>query len=447
VDNDVLVYFPIYDVWHNKDGMLMGLSVHRIGGWLKERGFYEAARLMWGQGYSFDYVSDRQLANTKYADKRIVTEGGKYRVVVVPRCRFMPVGTLKKLIELADAGATIIVHGEVPGDVPGLGDLENRRKRRERALASAKLMWKLEQTVLRKVNVGKGQFLIGINLEEMLERSGTARERMAETYGVRFIRRRHSEGHHYFIANLGRVPVDEWVRLGVDAESVVIFDPLSGDRGVAAAREGGAEVYLQLQPGQSCILRTFSSRQVDGPEWQYMETMGEPYEIKGRWQVTFVEGGPELPGEFETEDLDSWTELGDEEAKRFAGTARYKISFDAPVDDADEWVLDLGRVCESARVKINGKYVGAMWSIPFKMPVGEFLRKGENVLEVEVTNLSANRVADLDRRGVVWKKFYDINFVNINYDKFDASGWPAMDSGLFGPVRLIPQAVLEPGVE
>jgi hypothetical protein len=46
---------------------------------------------------------------------------------------------------------------------------------------------------------------------------------------------------------------------------------------------------------------------------------------------------------------------------------------------------------------------------------------------------------------VVWKKFYEINFVNINYEKFDASGWPAMDSGLLGPVRLIPAAVLEPG--
>ena len=76
--------------------------------------------------------------------------------------------------------------------------------------------------------------------------------------------------------------------------------------------------------------------------------------------------------------------------------------------------------------------------------VGEFLREGENELEVEVTNLAANRIADLDRRGVVWKKFYEINFVNINYRKFDASGWPAMDSGLLGPVRLIPQAVLEP---
>jgi hypothetical protein len=45
----------------------------------------------------------------------------------------------------------------------------------------------------------------------------------------------------------------------------------------------------------------------------------------------------------------------------------------------------------------------------------------------------------------VWRKFYEINFVNINYDKFDASSWPAMDSGLLGPVHLVPATVLEPG--
>jgi hypothetical protein len=55
-----------------------------------------------------------------------------------------------------------------------------------------------------------------------------------------------------------------------------------------------------------------------------------------------------------------------------------------------------------------------------------------------VTNLSANRIADLDRRKVNWKKFYEINFVNIRYRKFDASGWALTDSGLLGPVQLIP---------
>ena len=61
-----------------------------------------------------------------------------------------------------------------------------------------------------------------------------------------------------------------------------------------------------------------------------------------------------------------------------------------------------------------------------------------NRLEVEVTNVSANRIRDLDRRGVKWKNFHDINMVNLDYKPFDAAGWPLTDSGLLGPVILTP---------
>jgi len=39
---------------------------------------------------------------------------------------------------------------------------------------------------------------------------------------------------------------------------------------------------------------------------------------------------------------------------------------------------------------------------------------------------------------VNWKYFYDINVVSRNYQPLDASGWPLFDSGLLGPVALIP---------
>ena len=43
------------------------------------------------------------------------------------------------------------------------------------------------------------------------------------------------------------------------------------------------------------------------------------------------------------------------------------------------------------------------------------LKPGRNELVIEVTNLAANRIADLDRRKVPWKQFHEINFVNIDY--------------------------------
>ena len=54
-----------------------------------------------------------------------------------------------------------------------------------------------------------------------------------------------------------------------------------------------------------------------------------------------------------------------------------------------------------------------------------------------VTNLGANRIRDLDVRGVPWRIFHDINFVDIRYKGFDARQWPVRDSGLLGPVRFV----------
>jgi len=161
-------------------------------------------------------------------------------------------------------------------------------------------------------------------------------------------------------------------------------------------------------------------------------------ELRGNWSVTFLAGGPVLPASFRTDTLVSWTERGDEEAKRFAGTARYSIRFDAP-GEGSAYLLDLGRVAESARVRLNGKELGVLFASPFRVETGALRRTG-NELEIEVTNLSANRIRDLDVRRVPWKVFEDINFVGIDYKPFDASGWPLKPSGLLGPVRLEPLA-------
>jgi hypothetical protein len=151
-----------------------------------------------------------------------------------------------------------------------------------------------------------------------------------------------------------------------------------------------------------------------------------------------------LPASFGTDTLVSWTERGDAEGRRFAGTARYSVRFDAP-GEASSYLLDLGKVAESARVRLNGHELGILFARPFCVETGA-LRPTGNELEIEVTNLSANRIRDLDVRHVPWKVFQDINFVGIDYRPFDASGWPLKPSGLLGPVRLRPLASLDAGV-
>ena len=65
-----------------------------------------------------------------------------------------------------------------------------------------------------------------------------------------------------------------------------------------------------------------------------------------------------------------------------------------------------------------------------------------NTLEIEVTNLAANRIAALDREAVPWKKFYNVNFParfpqNRGPDGlFSAAQWEPAESGLIGPVTI-----------
>ena len=270
--------------------------------------------------------------------------------------------------------------------------------------------------------------------------------------GIQLVRRKRPEGYDYFLVNRGSSALDKWVTFDTPAKSAVLMDPRISDRtGVAKVQhfdgkldkllqlhKGTMEVYLQLQPGESCVLRTFTDKEVKGRPWQYLQSGGEAVSPNGTWHVRFTEGGPALPAAFESQKLVSWTTLGDAEAKRFAGTAVYTLEFDRPAGDAKQWQLDLGRVADSARVKLNGKSLGTLWCPPFKVNVGEDLRPGKNTLEVEVTNVAANRIADMDRRGVPWKIFRDANVLSVNGGNLDASKWPIREAGLLGPVTLVP---------
>ncbi len=360
----------------------------------------------------------------------------------------MPDETFGRLLALARAGATVIFVDRLPPDVPGLGQLAERRRRledakRRLALEDAKRRLALgvaDGNGVRRSVVGKGRVLVGHDVERLLDAAGVHRESMVDHAGMRFVRQRQVGGRHYFISYSGAAPLDGWIPLAVPTAAVAIMDPMSERTGLAQLRtgtDGQAEVYLKLEPGASLILRAFD-RAVTGAPWPYVQPVGVPVELRGNWSVTFLAGGPVLPAPFRTDTLVSWTERGDEEAKRFAGTARYSIRFDAP-GEGSAYLLDLGRVAESARVRLNGKELGVLFASPFRVETGPLRRTG-NELEIEVTNLSANRIRDLDVRRVPWKVFEDINFVGIDYKPFDASGWPLKPSGLLGPVRFEPLA-------
>ncbi|MBO0863109.1 MAG: glycoside hydrolase family 2 protein [Chloracidobacterium sp.] len=439
-DNDLLLYYPIYDSWEQTPVSARGMLPHYGGGIESELGQVDGQNLQDG-GYSYDLISDRQLRSVEFAGGGLQTGGVAYRAVILPETRFIPSETFERLVTLAREGATIIVRGALPSDVPGWGGLERRRASLRESISG--LRFDKTDGAAQVAKIGKGMFLLGADLKKMLVIAGIKPEPMA-AQGLRFIRRKDGNRPYYFIVNQGDRAVDGWIALRGPAQSVAIFDPMREEKGIAATRRsgaGGTEVYLQLDPGQSCVLKTFDAP-VKGATFAYFKTAGEPQPLNGKWSLRFVSGGPELPAAIETDKLGSWTDLEGEAVKRFSGTAVYSISFTG--HRRGDWALDLGRIAESARVKLNGKEIGALISSPYRIQIPEELLKEENTLEIAVSNLMTNRIIDLDRRGVKWKKFYNINMPahrreNAGPDGlFTTAGWTPRESGLIGPVALIP---------
>jgi hypothetical protein len=284
----------------------------------------------------------------------------------------------------------------LPCDVPGLRDLSRRRKKLHSLLEN------IPPGAILAADLGEA--LGALDIHPGVSAEGTI---------IRCIRRKLADGRAYFLVNEGPDEFDGWISLDGGA-SAIVMDPMTGETGAGEIRrvDGTLQVRLQLAPGASLFVKTLA------------ETL---------------EGGRELPPSVLAAALSSWTDFS-AEAERFAGTARYAIGFDAPSQDADEWWLDLGSVRDSARVRLNGTEIGTLIDEPFRIRLGTLEPQG-NLLEIEVTNLAANRIRDMDRRGERWKIFQDINIVDRHYKPFDASSWPVRESGLLGPVRLIPMAV------
>ncbi|GAB3838086.1 glycosyl hydrolase [Hymenobacter jeollabukensis] len=451
--NDVLLYLPTYDSFAQRGKQPAPADVDRAKLLLQhydgiEHGFKgmpvgQTGEELLKRGYGFDFISDRQVQQLKGSGATLQTGGTSYRTIVVPAARIMPLPTLEQLVKLAQGGATVVFQGALPVDVNGLGNLDARRA------AFRKLLGQIKPgpatNGVQKAVVGKGMVLVGAEVEPLLAAAGVRRETMVDS-GLEFIRRRHAKGHYYFVTNWSGKAVDGWVPLHTAAKAVALYNPLTEKLGMAGLRtstQGTPEVYLQLAPGESCILET-NEAPVSAPSYAYLKPAGAAQPLAGPWSVSFVTGGPTLPAKAETRELTSWTTFSDA-AKAFSGTASYTTTFAPPTGSAaDGWLLDLGRVAQSARVQLNGQDLGTLIGPTYQVFIPKEQLKASNTLTVLVSNGMANRIIDLDKRGIEYRHFYNVNLAaklkeNRNEQGlFTALKWEPKESGLLGPVTLTP---------
>ena len=394
-DNDFIVYLPVRDMWQkNTKKLLMQFSIHAMGSLAPE--FIKSILAIDGAGFDSDYISDRLLLSTTYKDGMLQTAAGtRYKALVIPECKMMP-ENVKRHIEQLKAQGAYIIYGTRAADL---------------AAAAKPEAMKLE-------------------------------------CGLKAIRRKNPTGYHYFITNLSPKDINDRLPLAVSFKDAVWFNPLNGD--IIPANISGDSIDICLRSGESIILQTYdsilgnpkSSRTsrrlscISSPSSQTSQIA-----LSGPWTLTFTEEAPKVNKAFTLDKLQTWETLDDDSAKITMGTGVYTTKFKLSKKDDPKgtWIIDLGDVRESARVYINGHFIGCAWSVPFVLDCKQTLKVGTNELRIEVTNLPANRIADLDRRGIPWRKMEEINVVDINYKKTTYDQWEPMPSGLNFEVRLIHQ--------
>lgn len=432
-DNELLIYWPVYDAWNNPKGKDMPLKVHDIDEWLHPTPFYKNAVGLEKEGYSFDFVSDHLLKDMHIDGESWKTDAKtlSYKVLLVPQTAKIPIETLQEFIRLAKEGATIIFQS-LPVDVPGFYNLKNRR------VAFTNLLAEIREIASAK-NQQAGKIIIQDDFLKSLQQENIYGEPLIKS-DLKFIRRKSGAATYYYLVNHTDKKVDKFIQLLTASTNFYIMNPLSKETGKAATKmqDGKSYVRIQLDPGEAWIIKAVEQQANQVAKWDYMDQTANSIPLKGRWEVAFKEGGPQLPKARTITTLQPWTTFADSAAASFSGTAVYTLSFDLPAIDAKEVLLQLDKVYESAKVKINGQDAGLVWSIPYRLKVKNLLKKGTNTIEIEVANLMANRIRDMDRNHIPWRAYHEINFVNINYEPFDASSWKISPAGLAGDIVLIP---------
>lgn len=398
-DNDFLVYVPVRDVWNKQsDGKrLMQFAIHTMGKLAPE--FVETINRIDRAGYDCDYISEKYLLSTRYADGMLMTAAGtRYKALIIPDDKNILTVSVRKHIEnLKAQGAHIIV---------------------------------------------------GTDAQELAQVA--RKEEMKTRLGLKMIRRSNNKGHHYFIANLTDHDISADTKLAVPFKSAMWFNPMNGQRYRAQINNG--KLHIDLKSGESMILQTFENdgeivdnngfcMTKDGETLHDRKNKplnGKARMLKGNWTLRFKESTPAYDAGIRLDTLQTWENI-DEKTKSLMGTGVYECKIRLTKKDmqaGNDWAIDLGDVRESARVYINDTFAGCAWAVPYVLQFSDLMKVGDNTIRIEVTNLPANRISQLDKEGYKWRKMEEINVVNIHYKKQSYADWQPMPSGLNSKVLL-----------
>ena len=235
----------------------------------------------------------------------------------------------------------------------------------------------------------------------------------------------------YFISNQSGSRIAEPVSFRVAGRVPELWQAVTGERREAPVWQtqgNRTEVMLTLEPLESVFV-VFAKPAGRSPRATATETVRE---LACDWTLSFesdpLHRGPAKPLAMSA--LADLTRNADPAVKYYSGTVTYRTKFNAAKPAKGERVtLSFGSVREIARVKVNGRDVGGLWTAPYEVNVSDALKDGANELEVEVCTSWVNRlVGDASMPATKRPTWISTGGYRPNS--------PLRPAGLVGPVNL-----------
>jgi hypothetical protein len=386
------------------------------------------------KGYSFDYINAEVLLDGAHivSGKLTLRCGMQYHVLVLPQLTTMRPEVLSKIKELVNDGLVII--GPAPTHSPSL---QNYPSADEMVKNMADELWhKSESVFTRCISYGRGKVYPVASLEEVFADMNLVPDfQSADPCNpLLYIHRRTNDSDIYFVSNQSEKTVSFDASFRVEGKQPELWNPQTAEVRLLPEYRSltqTTQMPMTLQPYESAFV-VFRS-DIDASAEKNRENFPQKEilaSVDGPWIVSFQKDrkAPDQPVIFK--ELTDWTKNADERIKYFSGTATYSSIFKIAKPPLDRQIyIDLGSVMVMAKVKINGNYVGGVWTAPYRLNITSNVKKGKNEVEIEVVNNWMNRLIrdknlpESDR--ITWQTF--------SYWKSDS---PLQASGLLGPVEI-----------
>ena len=383
-------------------------------------------------GYSFDYINAEVIKNrlTVKDGSLALPDGMKYRVLVLPKLETMRPELLVKIKELVKEGGVVL--GPKPSRSPSLQNLEKADM--EVQQLTAELWGDINAATIKIHRYGKGMVIDGMSLVDVLKLVKVIpdfKTNVADS--VLFIHRELKEGSIYFISNQKNRSIKLAPEFRVSGKIPELWDATTGyirDLPDYTQTDKSTLVPLKLAPYESVFVVFRKNGSLKNSKNSNYSKLVRTIDVTGKWLVNFDSkmGGPSKPVVFKQ--LEDWTQNNVDSVKYYSGAAYYHHSFKlSKIEKGERVLLDLGNVIAIAKVKINGRGVGGVWTAPYKIDITRELKSGKNEIEIKVVNNWINRLIGdhglPNNERLTWT-YYDWYNANIKLQS----------SGLQGPVKL-----------